>query len=405
MFASLVESNFLLTLDEEATRRIAEDRAVYDPARQKVFGYCRTHDLIVSDVGKLLGISDPSDATIRIYCDKAMHHAKAIADLLYPMSKWTRMRAAVVDEEYIVEFEIVPLVYVTAIRSHRNIALRTLLSPVELDGTLYMSPEIELIDLCRRLYNPADDWDEAPRVQPLLDMVRARVKSKVLGGKKHPSKKKCVACGRGDLVSMQKLILTEFRDVEHAIVGHWAQSIMDGTLPDAEKLQLIVKGDMDAILQRIVDITQSHSKFDITFAKQHLYIPKDFRTARYTVYVMYPSFHGNKPIKKPLMDIFNSGNFELIPYEIHSGYRIANSYVRIRLLLVDLWIVRLVHAIELINTDLLRKRIEFIMSAIDAIKVAEPAQYFGVHSDYSIAKKIATLGKQQFPYYPKASPS
>jgi hypothetical protein len=404
MFGGLIEKGFLDAMSPDITARITHNRTQYEPARQKVFAYCADKSLIVSDIRTLLSDSDPLDAQIHVYCDAPVQHARAITDALYTMSRWVKMGTTTTGEEMVIYFDTIPLVYVTAIKKHRSISLQDLIAPVDIDGVSYMSPEIELIDLYRILYTPnmECEWEKSVlQEKKLMTMVHDRVDNKILGGKK----KKCNDCSQNRSAGIDQMRIAVLegpcQSEQYVVVGHWAVALAKGDTPPQDKLQIIC-GDVELAIKCIMDTLQQHTRFAVTFTQQNLHIPKDFRTRRYTLYIQYPSLTGGTPMKKPFMDVFNSAEFELIPYAKVGKYMLGSPYVLLRFFMIDLWIVRLVYKLNLIDQGVLRKKIRILMEIIDSVDRHLPdGPFFGVVSDPVVSKKIASLtGKRHFPYYP-----
>jgi hypothetical protein len=148
----------------------------------------------------------------------------------------------------------------------------------------------------------------------------------------------------------------------------------------------------------------------LAFKKQKLYLLDDFRSSRYTIYVCYSI--GNKTVEKPIMDIFNSGQFELIPYANatyqNTKYMIGNPYVLLRFLMIDMWIIRIICKLGLIQQQQLFQKIKKIMKHVKMIRSGKwinekfGLQYIGNYQDPSVAQKIKNMQTGMcYPYYPE----
>jgi len=401
MFGDLLERGFLDSLSNDVSSRIVINRGQYLPATQEVLRYCSSKSLIVSDVPLLAGDADLTNVQIRIYCDDPVRHARAITDKLYALSKWVKMSTSVPNEEMTIYYNTIPLVFVHIIKKHRNISLKNLIAPVDIGGVSYMSPEIELIDLYRTLYSldMEDKWAKSVQYEKKLsDMMSAREKDNTLGGKK------CNTCHSAHAVKIDQMRQSIIDDKcldQCVIIGYWAVAIANKQPLPKDKLQVIVD-NVDNAIKCIIDALGNYTQFNVTTTEQKLHTPKDFRTRRTTVYIQYPSIKSGKPMKKPFMDIFNSASFELIPFTRVNGHMIGNSYVLLRFFMIDLWVVRLIHKLNLIDKHILRKKIHNLVVVMNSIDRRRPdTQVYGVIVNDIICKKISGVSlKKHYPYYP-----
>lgn len=402
MFNNIIDG-FIELITPEIDKHIVEIRSKYLDVRQKVLDYCKKHSLIISDPRSLIEKPDPKNIDIHIYCDNAEMHAKNIAnDMQYI---WVKMQIKVPREEFVIYYDTMPLVFVYAIQKHKNISLSNIIMPVEKDVN-YMSPELELISLYQDLYSPFKDRWHIELEAPLINMVKDRVAKKILIG----GKKKCDDCSdnrKNSVDNVKLLVLKEFATTpEFIVVGQWARTLLEGSSNSSEKLQLITTLDIEVAIKNIMLFLERYTKSSITFSDQNLHIPKDTRTRRYTLYMSYASFNRDKPLRKPFLDIFNSGTFELIPIEKHNYY-IGNPFVLLRFYMIDLWIVRLVHKLELISKDVLTKKINNLMDNINFVRSGDwmdrvfLTDYVGQIIDINVANRMASLDRKMlFPYYP-----
>lgn len=387
MFAQ-IDDDFLDKSIATANEWKRKNDEKYHNARAIIRDYVVRNDLIMSDPNVLLG-KDVSPIS-RVYCMEPIKHARKIADVLYGISKWVKMTTVVENEEATVYFNTEIIASVLAIKRHK-INIKKLISPVDVHGVKYMPPELELIDAYQDAYKPSpvEDIDH----ESLLKMVIDRIDKKIIGGKK-----KCSDCDKKRRVNMDnlKLMIFEHFGGSHVVVGHWS------TGKSAERLQFI-SGDVAQSIRDIILFLQKFTQFEVTYTQNKLHIPKDFRTNRYIMSIQYPSIDGAKPIKKPFLDIFNSGEFDLIPYTKKAGKMIGSPFVLLRFMLIDLWIIRLVYKMDLISKDLLERKMRHLADHISKVAKQKPQdyEYFGVWKEFSVEKKLNSLKKRMhYPYYP-----
>lgn len=375
---------------EVAAQKEKKNNEKFHHAKKMIADYCKQEGLIISDVGVLLG--KDSSLKTSIYCNNPIRHARGIANYLYSVSKWVKMTTVVEDEEASVYFNAELLASVFVIKKHRDLNMKELISPVMIHDLQYIPPELELIDAYQGLYKATPEDD--PGHEELIKMVFSRIENKVIGG---DDCNDCKKKRRSGLENLKSMVFEHFGK-SHVVVGHWA--VGKGKKHTREKLQLI-SGDVIQSIKDVTEFLQKYTQFEVTYKENSLHIPKDFRTRRYILSIQYPSINNAKPTKKPFLDIFNSGEFELVPY-IAGSVNIGSSYVLLRFMLIDLWIVRLVKRLGVISADVLDEKMGLLVNSMEgAMKVGDPTEYFGVWKEYSVEKKIEGLKKRMhYPYYP-----
>ena len=201
-------------------------------------------------------------------------------------------------------------------------------------------------------------------------------------------------------------LLDEKGNPKFILIGSWARDWIksgDAICANAEKVQLV--GDASpAYLQNILQSYISQpQECPVTYREQELHIPKDFRTNRYTYYLSFQNDKGQ--VEKPFLDFFNSASFELVPYRIVNNIAIAHKYFILRFLFIDLWIIRIVKKLGLINAEVLNKKINHLWDNIEYFRAEDSIsklEFLGIYRDYMIDKKMNTLGvKTPYPYYPE----
>jgi hypothetical protein len=211
-----------------------------------------------------------------------------------------------------------------------------------------------------------------------------------------------------DTASVNSLDITAGKEkVVYVLVGAWARDwIRQGEqlCTNLEKIQLIADITPNELQHELTMYTKKITKMRITFKEQELHIPKDFRTVRYTFYMEVGSEKGI--IEKPFLDLFNSANFELIPYYLVDGINIAHWYVICKFLFIDLWVVRVIKTLGLFSADILNQKIDYIWQLIEFFKdksVDESSiKFTGTYRDFQVDKKLNNLQiKTPYPYYPE----
>lgn len=115
----------------------------------------------------------------------------------------------------------------------------------------------------------------------------------------------------------------------------------------------------------------------------------------------------------PILDIFNSTEYELVPYipytiTIDSKeyiIKIGNPWVLFRFMLIDIWIYKLLLGLKIINEQTYQFKERMLNANIQKIKKSDlmkkcfGLEYVGIHYDAIINKKKNT-DKLFYPYVP-----
>ena len=478
MFSSLASTDFVDVITAKASVLIDKDRMAFSKVYQITEEYCKSQEIIVSDPNKIVAAISPSGAAIspsgtaisptrtncdyKLYCRFPYKHAVALANLIHSnVGEWVKMRTIVGHQEFVIDYDSRPLITIYSVDFQKSVKLSTVIMPVELDGIKYMSPELEIIDVYHRLYSPeeSDNWPELVETESrLYDLLISRVKKSIFGGRQEPPERSPEDIT--DLQYLKYLVMSEFCCEfikDYVVVGHWALHVVEASREEnhkmkssIEKIQIITSIDINNAIEEIMNFLGKYTNARVVARIQDLHIPKDFRINRCTIYIGVPSKNGEVK-DKAFMDIFNCGNFELVPYipvslktqygsmirdeprrfnKSHSHnkskkfkkhrrggseamsriLKIGSPFVLLRFLIIDLWILRMIHEMGHLTEDMLKVKTKYILHVIETIR--DPGlglmdkvfgvDYVGVHKDYVISKKIENLkSKPFFPYYPE----
>jgi hypothetical protein len=306
------------------------------------------------------------------------------------------------------------LVKIYRIERYKKIKLKDLFDTVVIDKLMYFPAEVELIDVYHKLYLPNfnEDW------QQLITYEKALYKT-IIDADKRGGARKCSECKikrKLDVYQIKLLLLNFFNNENFIFVGAWANGIINNYITDInnsdDPIQIISENDIDHDFGNILNFISAFTNYGIYYKKKKLYIPKDNRIFKHTIYIKYPTL-GNELIDKPFLDIYNCGSYELIPFTNvkykDNNLKIGNIYVQLRFLMIDLWIIKLIKHIKGIDENMFNKRKNNIFDMIKTIKkkmtVSKKDQYIGINFDEMIEQKLEISKKQlkKDVYYPELS--
>jgi hypothetical protein len=387
-FAQIVKGDFVRNVVDESKPIINEDRTKYKPFWEHTLNYCKTNNIIISDRLSLF-----KDKKIRevynLYSMNPFRHSVQLANYLHEHTgeKLLSVMTVKENEEFTINIDSRALINIYVIQKYRKLDAVKLINPVEINGNKYIPPEIEIIEVYSDLYNPAKfgDWETLKNndLELLYDKIIDRKKQGILGaGDCQRQRREYMDILKIDII--QKWI----PEKEHVmLIGVWAYNLLTRGLKkictDSEKIQIISDSDPISVLDSIR--TELNIPHKIIVKEQDLHIPKDFRTKRYTFYLIIDES------EKAFMDMFNSAAFELVPYHTHEKINIGDNYVILKFLFIDLWIVRLIEKLGIINTAVYTRKLNYLISIIDKVKnmkEVDRISYMGIFHDYAIDKKI-----------------
>ena len=98
------------------------------------------------------------------------------------------------------------------------------------------------------------------------------------------------------------------------LVGEWARyiSTQSKTEPNSV-IQIISENNIEMDYSNIVRYISKFTPYGVFYKKRKMYIPKNNRILKYTIYIKYPTIKSST-IDKPIMDIYNCASYEVIPY-------------------------------------------------------------------------------------------
>ncbi len=381
----LIEKGFVDFVHGKAIEVIREDRARYTTVYESIAAFIKRESLIVSDVTHLVGAPDPIAFGFQIYSQTPLEHAKKLTDILVKLSPFVKMRAVTI-EEYVIEYDTRVMATIYQI-PHKSETIKNIIMPIELDGILYMPVEIELIDIYRQLTSLEDfaKYDENRALEQKL-FAKLDERLPMIGGASPCEQAKRIEAETLKQVIMEDF-LTKYRG--YALIGDWACDVYAGRVqPNKEKIQIVIDHPIEQFADALTQYLDELTNFSLVWREQKLYLLKDFRTTRYTFYVQLP-VRGNI-LEKAIIDVFNCGNFELVPTVTMRNTVLGAPFVLCRFFMIDIWIMRLIEQVHGVSSATLQLFIKRCYSQIITMrtKKVKVEDYLGTLREFAIDKKI-----------------
>jgi hypothetical protein len=403
----LVKSKWMSQIYDEALQHIEQDRQKNADVYKAIEDYCAQNELFISNASVIADEQTKQsimDKKYNIYTTNALFHANELTNELHKkLSEKSLIKMKTVEnmEEFSIEynFQIVAVVYKL---QKQKIDYKLVLQPVQ-KKLLYFPPEIEIIDTYHKLYTEQDVDESLKLEDKLCKLVYERLDAGILGGLSCADKK------REQFESIKISLILDWLPKQNAILlGVWAYDWLIKTRKslcvNVEKIQIISSMKPNDLLVDLQKYVSQIGKIYITMREQELHIPKDFRTMRYTYYMKIKTDKGE--IEKPFLDLFNSGNFEIVPFYKVDGLRLGAKWVILRFLYIDLWVIRIIRSLGLLDKSILNIKLASLWKLIEYFRSTELSidDYIGEYRDAAVDKKMSKLSqtKKFYPYNPDA---
>ena len=330
----------------------------YSDIYSTVEQYIKDHKLIVHE-----GVHDNHVYTI--YTSNSLPYANDLSNLLVEYCKYTQLKTIMPYKQFDIYVDMFLVVRFITLATCRDKNIMDIINPDTHNGYLILPKEIELIPTYWRLYSIQfmDEWNDT------LGLEKEQFLAVTGGRKPH-----------GNLTKIYDAIKT----IPCIIIGMHA--IFDEC---NYKLQIISHDTNETINSVKTILDKLHLKYEIR--NQDLILHIDFRLKKKTIYL------SNQNIA--ILDIFNSAEYELIPYIWRNNFRIGHPFVLCKFLLINLWVCRF----QSETIDRYNKKRKSIFDIISKLRVNPPAinNVYGSYEDEVIAIKNSYRNQKLFsPYDP-----
>jgi hypothetical protein len=416
MFKTILDSTFFESIIDDANNEfIKTDRDKYKPIFELIRteiteGKLSTDTIFFSDADKLKGsIIDAPETNMIIYAIHTRKVSTAISNIIHEnYGKYVQLTCVIPNEEYDILFNMRNLIKIYRIDQYKNIVeLKSFINPKIINGIYYFPSELELIDIYHKLYLPNfnEEWASLASTETIL--YNKVIKNKIGGA----SCKDCNVKRNLDIDYIKKSLLDFINGENYVLVGDLAFNAIEGSV-DAGNIQIISENSIENDYLNLSNFLSKYTPYGIYYKTKKLYIPKDNRILKYTFFIKYPTF-GSSIVDKKIIDIYNCGNYELIPYtnlKVNKyNFKIGNIFVQQRFLFIELWVIKILLFLKSIDKKEFNERSQLIFDKSKKLKkimtTNSKVQYIGINFDEKIAQKLEISLKQikRTSYYPELS--
>lgn len=395
-------THFLKDVDDVILRARGSEHVFSEnmtPIYNVIENFVKDNSLVLSNVETLINKKKGPFSSFTIYGDNIFRHANNLANIIATVNIYVLMYTNVKNEDFSISVDGSRLVRLFNVK-HK---LMKSINAVMIDGIQFYPPELELIDVCHKLYLPthAKDWDTLNTWKTaMIDQVYNRRDLLVSGGKNTHRKKVKKKLALDNSIVFNWLM---GRD-DYVLIGQNALYKMRGDRTYHQKVQIIIGGNTDKVLSEFSNlIFQTYGIRPYTKTTTGIFISEP-RLSRTTASVIV-RVNGEKK-KIHLLDVFNSAAYELVPYTTHGNLHVGLKNVLVMHFLLELRLLRVLFCLDFVKKGfLLRSSADIYenIKHIEKLNVHAYAMesYLGTHVD--LIRYTQKRGTQNifYPYSPE----
>jgi len=386
---------------------IINSRKQYDPLMKVIEKFISENDIIVKENNNYF---------FNLYTTDMYSLPKKLTNLLYNtnevLAKYVTLMFKINKYHYRISLNGITFVHFTYI----NPAIKSNILDYKCKGVFSdvtykcFGPELDLINLYTNIVNPIniDSWTdlfnrEQILAKEIINKLKIRISEIKHGGDKHSKSDNTF---KKDEKNIYQTILDEFISDKHVLIGSLAICIYKKyNKINTKKIQIITQNSFN---EEITNFKKLFPKVKYTIS--HLKIPIDLNMYKLT-------FSLNNIT---IIDIFNTGMYELIPYNnitlifdlpiYKDSLRIGSPYVIKKYKLIDIWSLLFITKLNIIDTNksniIINNNIRdysVIHDISHPVKILFPLTYNGFFEDIILNKeRIANRLKIKYipPYIP-----
>ena len=367
-----------------------------------------------------------------VFCDNPLVDSNDLANLLFESSPYVETRTLIPHREFSISVMTREMVRFHRLDKYKDKSIEKLITPEIIGGFKIVPTIMEMITNYSTLYDISHEknWEECKVIESEL-FSRFKPQTGGAEGAEGPdavtvvntgelvdeSDNNGVVVGRGrdsgKAPTLQE-IYDAIRGAYGVFVGHMAANVLNrvntaDSFGHQDRIQIVVKSYEDTAKQIFKLIAGLHG--DPNMQNYNVKLPVDFRIERTTIYSRVKTGSGVRNI--PVVDVFNSASYELIPYiaggegltgELGTefGPLIGHPTVVIKFLLIDLWIHMLRNKIGDMHDNIFREKQSRISDCISRLRELKmPIEHvYGIFYDPKIALKDIMRESKFYPYVP-----
>lgn len=338
----------------ECDQSVVSRRIPYMAIYTTIEEYIKANHLIVSIRGRMLKSLAVGMFVYDIFCQNCEKNANELANILAEFDKYVELSTKLTRQKLTITIRcvtVVTLYNLPTISRGPAVGVSAIFSTTTQPGRfcdmLHFSNEIELIEVYHMLYglHTVSDWADLAELE--MDMY-ATISHKI-GGKhrKHNAKpnptpgrhlsSKHMKSHTSKSIGIAEYIATAMHTLSPMVIfiTETAKALL--TNKPVARLQCITWQSPKIIMANLNAVFGR----ELGVKKCTIDAPFDLRLRRYSIYIG----------KHVLADIYNSARYEPVPVVRYQGHAIGNIYVLLRFTLLEMYLVKFLHASERIHAE------------------------------------------------------
>ena len=298
------------------------------------------------------------------YSNDPLIHSRELAGILFNLDpdnlgRYVSVITKIVKKNFLIMLNSRIIVSILAFPKINNINTKDIITTIITDSIfnediklLCMSPEIQLINIYYNLTNPSyiKTWKDNLKYEKSL-------RNYLLTDFKHIRENKM-----NEFHEFRKILLDNFIPKNgRVIIGSAAINIMlNKPIVGMDLLQIVTENDFKYEIDEIKELA-AHIDIVITYKINHLNLFIDTRLEKMTVFI------NEENQKIPIINIFNSAKYDLIPYipinflynktskQLDVSIKIGTPFLLMRYKLMDLYVIYVIHKLNSIKTKFMQQ--------------------------------------------------
>lgn len=320
---------------------------------------------------------DLDDYQYVIYVTSALKFANELINALAidMPTEHMLLRSPIANHKFIILINLFEIATIWDIGSKYYGAIK----PVVHNKFKLLPPEISLIGIYRDLYDPLyiDAFDANLKCEQCLYKRVARRGRVIIGGANN--KRKLIDILGGNCV----------------VVGSAGSDMLLGKEPNWNAPLEVISKNADTLAKEVYDAIKSD---DVCIKKIYVPMLEDLTLVKYYI----SGKHG------PIISIYNSANYELIPYCVVDDIKVGTLFVVLRFYMINIWISAMLADIGAVNKKLIecyfreysRLRGGYKNISADNPSVLAPVdKYYGAYVGRDLKLKYYSMSIKRYPDY------
>lgn len=398
MFRVLLEHDYDKEMAQEALPHVIKERSTYEKIIKFILDFAEQNQLLQSNIDLLLNRHKYWDI-IELFALNAEEISKELSKRLCSNFDAIYLKATVPGTEYTIEHNLRRLCQITCIKPYKNFTLYDFISPIKSESmgkTILLLPHlVELLHLYGLLCDPAlaADWkkilsDIRCLEEPALKLINESINIPEV--KTPPKSFECKKDRKLETQNIKDLLM------DFAKEKGYISCLSPETINTSQHVLEFLLFDIEKDYKAIFSYLQKFIPYTVSYKKKTVYLPKEQQLAKYNVYIDIPCAIKKEPVKKHVMTLYNSLQYELVNYYEEAGLKYVEPALEIRFIYLSIWSALMMHKTHNLHaTEFvihMKRKLSHLMAIRDKIDIYKlKKNYLGTYLPLATAKKISAI--------------